>query len=671
MANFVSQRVDRFLGLNNLLNPASNEYREGMAYRAKDVRMDRTGVWVARPKLSATAGAPGLLSAWGSGLHFKNLAVQGTDKIIQTIATTESLDIGSNEILYGVYDQSTGSITAFASGSNTTVTSASHGLSNGAYVKIIGTTSYNGTHLVSGVTTHTYDIPATYVADDATGTWGMAVVRQLAAGTKTGVAAPTNPTVTQAPTDLDSDLTAGTPTRQENGTYFYIFTSYNDTYKHESIPAKAYQIDLADNSAEPVRMKLTANDDGDDIRVYRTMRTSATDGVFSPNNRFYYVGTATTTVTFVDRLNDSEIVNNEYEARGSTPPEAVDYLKSWNNRMYYFKGNIVYWSSAGRPQEVAQEFNLSIETTEGGDAQSVKVKPKLSIGQYGEAKFEISQLASKTVTGAMERDGRLWIFTNNTVGYLIPTNQLEGVRYKEYRRGIGLVNDKCLITTPYGIFGADRQGMWHLNHWNELKRITDGNIDLLGGADTTITQSYVTNSFLLWVPVLNEVWWSMQYAATPTYIQIVYQADRGIFTGPYTHAITGGCNYDSTSGTYAYVTGPYMVDQTTADSQAGYLDFWFGQHQPGDVKDNLKIQVVHSATPGAAVSASIYQNDIASTTSITADTTSYETTVGHLTGNRQGKMFKLALTLPAEGAALSVINYKYNAVGFIWAETFQ
>jgi len=45
--------------------------------------------------------------------------------------------------------------------------------------------------------------------------------------------------------------------------------------------------------------------------------------------------------------------------------------------------------------------------------------------------------------------------------------------------------------------------------------------------------------------------------------------------------------------------------------------------------------------------------------------------VGHLTGNRQGKMFKLALTLPAEGAALSVINYKYNAVGFIWAETFQ
>ncbi|MHC4463333.1 MAG: hypothetical protein ACYS6W_01600 [Planctomycetota bacterium] len=604
----ISQKVDRFLGLNNLLNPASNEYREGMAYRAKDVRMDRTGVWVARPKLSTTVAAPSLKAfdqtGWGTGTHFKNLAVQGTDLIIGSLATTESIDVGPNEILYGT--RGTGTIN-----------------------------------------------------------------RMISDGTDSLLAAPTNPTVTNAPDDDDTPLAAAPPTRQENGTYFYIFTSYNSTYKHESIPAKAYQVDLADASSEPVRMKLTQNGDGDEIRIYRTLRTSATDNIYAPNNKFYFVGVPTSGATFVDRLHDSEIVNNEYEARGSVPPTAIDYLVSWNNRMYYFKDNVVYWSSAGRPQEVAQEFDLDIETTEGGSTESVRCKPKLSIGQYGEAKFEISQLASKTVTGAMERDGRLWVFTNNTVGYLIPTNQLEGVKYKEYRKGIGLVNDKCLVKTPYGIFGADRQGMWHLNNWNELKRITDGNIDLLGGADTTVTQSYVTDSFMLWVPVLNEVWWSMQYAADPTYIQIVYQADRGIFTGPYTHAITGGCNYDSTSGTYAYVTGPYIVDQTTADTTAGYLDFWFGQSSPEAIKDTLEMQMVHSATPGGDVTAKIYQNNIASTSGITSNDKTYSTIVAYCESHSQGKLFKLELTLPSQGAPLALVNYQYQIAGWDWSDRFK
>ncbi|MEE9117849.1 MAG: hypothetical protein V3U02_04540 [Calditrichia bacterium] len=66
---------------------------------------------------------------------------------------------------------STGSITVFASGTNTTVTSAGHGLSNGDIVTMHGTTDYNGTHIVSGVTTDTFEIPATFVGDDATGTW--------------------------------------------------------------------------------------------------------------------------------------------------------------------------------------------------------------------------------------------------------------------------------------------------------------------------------------------------------------------------------------------------------------------------------------------------------------------------------------------------------------------
>ena len=66
-----------------------------------------------------------------------------------------------------------GDITVFADagGGKVTVTSAAHGLKNGRYVVIIGTTSYNGTFQISGVTTNTFDIVDTWVANDATGSW--------------------------------------------------------------------------------------------------------------------------------------------------------------------------------------------------------------------------------------------------------------------------------------------------------------------------------------------------------------------------------------------------------------------------------------------------------------------------------------------------------------------
>ena len=68
---------------------------------------------------------------------------------------------------------STASITAFADagGGKVTVTSAAHGLLGSAVVVITGTTNYNGAFKISNVTTNTFDIVDTWVADDATGTW--------------------------------------------------------------------------------------------------------------------------------------------------------------------------------------------------------------------------------------------------------------------------------------------------------------------------------------------------------------------------------------------------------------------------------------------------------------------------------------------------------------------
>ena len=68
----------------------------------------------------------------------------------------------------------TGSITAYASGTNTTVTSAAHGLSNGNIVTITASTAgqYDAASLtISSVTTNTFDIITAFGTDPGDGTW--------------------------------------------------------------------------------------------------------------------------------------------------------------------------------------------------------------------------------------------------------------------------------------------------------------------------------------------------------------------------------------------------------------------------------------------------------------------------------------------------------------------
>ncbi len=69
-----------------------------------------------------------------------------------------------------------GSITAYAVGATATetrCTDATHGLSSDDVVQITGTTSYNGTFVVTVIDANNFDIDVTFVADDATGTWNQ------------------------------------------------------------------------------------------------------------------------------------------------------------------------------------------------------------------------------------------------------------------------------------------------------------------------------------------------------------------------------------------------------------------------------------------------------------------------------------------------------------------
>lgn len=57
-------------------------------------------------------------------------------------------------------------------GGAVTITSTAHGLSNGQYVHIWDTTSYNGVFAVSSVATDKFNITDTYVAAETSGSWG-------------------------------------------------------------------------------------------------------------------------------------------------------------------------------------------------------------------------------------------------------------------------------------------------------------------------------------------------------------------------------------------------------------------------------------------------------------------------------------------------------------------
>lgn len=77
-----------------------------------------------------------------------------------------------------------GSITAFADagGGQVTVTSALHGITEGDYISISGTTNYNGLYQVTNVQTNTFEITETFNGDDATGTWRHGTHVRIGAG---------------------------------------------------------------------------------------------------------------------------------------------------------------------------------------------------------------------------------------------------------------------------------------------------------------------------------------------------------------------------------------------------------------------------------------------------------------------------------------------------------
>lgn len=724
--------VDTFRGINNSLNPCSAQYRQFTAFDAQNSRINDSGIWDKAAALGDNdmGDASQVDLPEGSGDHFKEAFINSVQTIVGKLLPKDSIDVGPNKYAYfanpdldsgqvkwwdGVgteedtsdettsgdwgkaglgrpSDNITAAISTISANAQliSIETVEDHNLSSGTKITISNTTNFNeadvtltsasGTSL-EYTSTKTFDSPDEETAGMVV--WGI------------GVAA-----------NLDSKSGG----RMERGTYYYMYTLFDTVREVESLPsnvtdwvADAWTVAADQNGVDSciyptVMISPDAGhspsvgswryDTNTRIRVYRTKRTYEPERQIHAPNEFFYIGDLAynaVAMSMDDFAHDSELVDR-YEGRGTPPPTGVDYLVSFENRMYYFVGNVVHWSSAGRPEEVALEYTLTYETRDPEGLSSLSstfpMMPIMASLAQGEAKYEISELAGQTVVAAYSYGGKLWVWTETMVGYLRPTMASEGVRFHLIRKGLGLVSSKTLAHTPYGLFGADREGVWLLDNGSTLVRLSKGRIDIDdSGKFTYFEQAELTNSFGVWVPALSEYWWCGVNSGE-VYIQIAYQPLRKIWGGMSDYEITGGCTMITSAGAQCFLTQSGGNGQTPSATSVAtdmdqVLDFWMGQHSLGSVKDQLKVEIIYeSITATKTVTVDLYQNNIASIYLPDGETEcpsdkgiahSNSNLVGVAKGNNSGRMFLIRISTDGDTQApIIAINYTANEV--LWSE---
>jgi len=617
----INPRVDTFHGINNALNPCSPQYRQGMAFDALNSRIDQSGIWnKAATLIDATLGSVALsyLPVSVNNLpHIKNLIINSLPKIVLNIKYNTCVCVGINKYAYFVADDM-GSVRAVYWWDGTTKASAVGYVNN--------TTAFN--YSLAGLARPT----SNFSAREKIGTGGGRMVvgdyyylytwydtaKQCESLPSPVIAAtkswPDVPIVLTGFFETQSSApSAGAPRYNTNTKIrFYrskvtsstVFNPPNTFYfvGEMAMPTITFTTKTSDGGYTHSTHRLTGGAGsfngisvGDFVYLSDSAGSGCPDGyyeVYATDSSTYleFISTDSrltaddTSIkcesfspqsTFIDYMNDSEL-EDEYEGRGSPPPVGVDYVVSFNNRMYYFVDNIMYWSSAGRPDEVALKYTLNyvISSYYLNMTASVEQVPKLSTGVYAEAKYEIAELNGETIAAAYPYKNRLYLWTfEGSFGYLEGTYSTEGNRFYLLQRGISVVSDKTFAESPYGLFGADREGIWTLQPSGQIYRLSKGVIDIDDSTKTTYAkQSTLNTSFGVWSSKLEEYLWCLvNTGETVVCRQIAYNPVRKVFNGIYAYtSLNGGCSMITSAGMQNYLTNgkTFDISSTQIDGSA-------------------------------------------------------------------------------------------------------
>jgi len=599
--------INIFKGLNNKVSPTSAAWEAGYASLSTNCRIDDNMTWAQGPSLGA-AGATLTTKSLGAGKHFKVLPLSGTRYILTGIGAAMTVCSGPNGLIYYVADNSD-----------------------------------------------------TLMNYDGTTAAGAGLARFSG-----------YPTI----------AVSGIGARMEDGLYYYMATIYDATKDVESLASYAAEHYVAKRYENDARVADVPNlsgvtSSGKKIRYYRSLCIPMSKGDTvqrgsrtSPTN-YYFIGEVSSGTTFTDYAHDSEIAKPEnlYTGRGNQPPAAINCVASFDDRLFCFKDQDVYWSSAGRPEEFPQAYTMTIRqdysvgvwttgtykdklTKGSADPFNLTLYPLLDTGVYGEAKMTIPELASSTVILAREWRGKLWFWTESATFYIEKSNSIEGYRYVKVADGIGVSNPNATDVSPYGLFGFDGKSIWLLS--DTIKRI---------GEERITMHTTLTGSFGVWVDTLKEFW----CCEVSVGAQIAYRADMDAFVGPYALDIDGGCSYTDNATNQAYLTDAKKPILTTREGDQS-LKFWFGD--PYSVKENVKIEVIYLSN-NDTVSAIVYQNNIASETNATSSGTYSHTSanlVGMMEPRNSGRFFEIHLAITSSKIApIAAINFTYDPP-VVWGE---
>jgi len=370
-------------------------------------------------------------------------------------------------------------------------------------------------------------------------------------------------------------------------------------------------------------------------KIYRTKVIYAAKGskiqrvqINSPTE-FYYVGSGE---TVYDYLHDNEL-GEKYEGRGSKLTETPSVIARYDGRIFAFcSGGYARWSSVGRPREfpqihdVAFHLNYSDSTwnagtfKEGlepisGTVKTITMYPTLENGVHAETRLWLPEILTKTVTTALEFNGKLWVWTANTVGYIIPSGG--GYRYVHLSEHFGGIVG-TIVQGGNLLYGCDANGAWVLDG-NFPKKISEG---LITPPTTTVGN---------WNSTYDEYWFGS--AAT----QYIYNSRLGSITSKVT---SGGT--------------PSMI-------------FWV-QANSGQVKEDIIVTVLLKS---GACTAVVYQGYYPATSactnsgSYTIASGTYVTTIEPINSGRfigvslTGTTFELAgINIEAKGISEYERNYR-------------
>jgi hypothetical protein len=369
-------------------------------------------------------------------------------------------------------------------------------------------------------------------------------------------------------------------------------------------------------------------------RLYRTPASSALRGRAGDGGHYYYIGEGSgTPCNYVDLRSDPEVMRDgRLNCRGGRPTPCR-YSALHRGRTYYAGFNVdaitnlvdrrcIEWSSAGRPEEVARKYSVSISS------QTIQQLPELTPGQFGEAKTWLPDDAGGIVTGLIGYGQEVLVTTDAAVTSLYGT--VEPFSQRILSREVGCCAHRTLVAAgDYGLMGCDSHGPWVFNGAT-VEHVGRALLSLDSDSQTSVNFSQLTNSFGVYVRELREYWWFCPPAGQTVISRcIAYQCDRGAFTGPYQFNVGSGAGIaaalcvvmpNAEPVTILFTTTGYVlkVDATVLTDHTGTAATSFSSNlrvwaQGGELgKKGMRWTILYeSITAGKSVTARAWAADYA------------------------------------------------------------